>query len=94
MPVSGENSQVYSQFQSLRQIKPSLRVETFAGKNFRDFRNFDPFSQKFLPGKKLNLENAIFFFRKSNFFPLFSSVKTLPVLTGFESFCHQKNGTI
>ena len=30
-------------------------------RNFYDFREFDPFSRKFLPGKKLNLKIACVF---------------------------------
>ena len=69
----------------------TLRVETFAGRNFHDFRDFDPFLRKILPGKKLNLKNAKFFSQKNQPFSFFSSVvKFLLVLTGSESFCQQR----
>ena len=46
----------------------TLRAESFAGRNFHDFHDFDPFLQKFLPGKKLNLKKAkVFFSKKSTF---------------------------
>ena len=36
----------------------TLRTETFAGRNFLDFRDFSLFSQKLMPGKKLNEKAA------------------------------------
>ena len=46
----------------------TLRAETFAGRNFRDFRDFWPFSRKFLPGKKLSEKFAKVIFAKKRLF--------------------------
>ena len=32
----------------------TLRTETFSGRNFRDFHDFDTFLPKLIPGKELN----------------------------------------
>ena len=59
----------------------TLRVESFAGRNFRDFRDFCPFSRKFLPGKKVTSKFAKVFFAKSQVFlkvaKVFSTTKIL-----------------
>ena len=44
-----------------------MRAETFADRNFRDFRDFGPISRKLLPGKKINEKFAKVIFAKKNF---------------------------
>ena len=44
----------------------TLWAERFAGRNFHDFRDFGPFSRKFLPSKNLN-ENSWKFLLKEEF---------------------------
>ena len=46
----------------------TLREETFAGRNVRDFRDFGLFQRKFLPGKKLNLKFVKGFFPEKSTF--------------------------
>ena len=46
----------------------TLRAETFAGRNFRDFCDFGTFSRKLMPGKKLNEKFAKVIFAKNQFF--------------------------
>ena len=46
----------------------TLRAESFASRNFRDFRDFDPFSRKLMPGKKLNEKFAKVIFAKNKLF--------------------------
>ena len=57
----------------------TLRAETFAGRNFRDFRDFGPFSRKLMPGKKLEEKFAKVIFEKKKPFKksqkFFSSLK-------------------
>ena len=43
---------------------PTLRAESFAGRNFREFREFWPFSRKFLPLDKVIGENRESFSRE------------------------------
>ena len=45
------------------------RAETFAGRTFRDFRDFGPFSREFLPGKKLSKKFAKVISAKKKLFP-------------------------
>ena len=47
---------------------PTIRAETFAGRNFRDFCDFGPFSRKLMPGKKLNEKFAKNIFAKNKLF--------------------------
>ena len=54
------------------------RAETFAGRDFRGFRDFDPFSRKLMPGKKLNEKFAKVILAKNKFFQ--KSQKYLPSL--------------
>ena len=54
--------------QETLRIKFTLRAESFAGRNFRDFRDFDPFSRKLMPGKKLNEKFAKVIFAKNKLF--------------------------
>ena len=46
----------------------TLRAETFAGRNFRDFRGFGPISRKLMPGKELENRFAKVIFAKQKFF--------------------------
>ena len=46
----------------------TLGAETYAGRNFRDFRDFCPFSRKFLPSKIVKRKIAkVFSFENKNF---------------------------
>ena len=53
---------------SISRPSTTLRAETFAGRNFRDFRDFDSFSRKLMPGKKLNEKFAKVIFAKNTLF--------------------------
>ena len=46
----------------------TLRTETLAGRNFRDFREFGSISRKLMPGKKLNDRFAKVIFAKNKHF--------------------------
>ena len=42
----------------------TFKAETIAGRSFRGFRDFTPFSRKFMPGKKFNEKFAKVIFAK------------------------------
>ena len=50
------------------QSRNTLRAETFAGRNYRDFRDFDLFSRKLMPSKKVEEKFAKVIFAKKNLF--------------------------
>ena len=58
----------------IRAFNSTLRAESFAGRNLRDFHDFDPFSRKLMPGKKLNEKFAKVILAKKFFFPKFAKV--------------------
>ena len=87
---------LYTIFEQLRNfVLHTLRVEIFAGINFRAFRGFSHKSRKFVPAKNLNLLNPrklitakiffryIFFnlghFKKIHNFTFNDSQKLIPV---------------
>ena len=45
-----------------------IRAETFAGRNFREFRDFGLFSRKLMPGKKSEEKFAKVIFAKKKLF--------------------------
>ena len=49
---------------NMKITRHTLRAETFAGRNFRVFREFRPFSRKFMPLKISNPRNAKVFSAK------------------------------
>ena len=70
-------------------FKPSttLRAEAFAGRNFRDFRDFGPFSRKLMPGKNVDEKFAKVIFAKKKLFQ--KSRKFFPSLKN----CKQEGNT-
>ena len=52
----------------------TLSAESFAGRNFRDFRDFGPLSRKLMPGKKLDEKFAKVIFAKRYFFSKIAKV--------------------
>ena len=48
--------------------KSTLRAKTFAGRNFRVFRVFSPFSRKFMPLEISKQQNAKVFSREKKLF--------------------------
>ena len=62
----------------------ALRAETFAGRNFRVFRVFGPFSQKFMPLEISKQQNAKVSSREKKLFQ--ANLRSLP-----EIRCYRKN---
>ena len=63
-------------WERMRHFLFHTKPKYFRGQKLSRFSQFDPFSRKFLPGRKLNLKNAKVFLAKNQLFSLLYSVFT------------------